>query len=55
MDFDTKLSILSSQKEVDDYLMRYHGRLPLMIAVEFCRAMTDVKVAPSAGGAYFHL
>ena len=31
MDFDPKPSILSRQKEVNDYLMRYCSRLPSMI------------------------
>ena len=54
MDFDPKSFVLSSQKEVSDYLMRYHGRLASIIAVEFCPATMDVKVTPLAGGVYFH-
>ena len=52
MDFDPKSSILSSQ-EVNDYLIRYCGRVLSMI-VKFCPATMDVKVVPLAGGVYFH-
>ena len=54
MDFDPKPSILSNQKDVDNYLTRHHGRLPSTIAVELCPAKTDMKVEPPAGGLYFH-
>ena len=54
MDFDPKQSILSSQKEVYDYLIRYRSRLSSMIMVEFCPATMDVKVSPPPEGVYFH-
>ena len=43
IDFDPKPSILSSQKEVCDYLVRYRHSLSSKITVEFCPATTDVK------------
>ena len=49
MDIDPKPSILSSQKEVRDYLMRYRSRLPSIITVELCPSTTDTKVSPPPG------
>jgi len=54
MNFDPKPSILSSQEELNDYLIRYRGRLSSMIAVEFCPTTTDVKGAPPTWDVYFH-
>jgi len=53
MNFDPKPSILSSHEKVSDYLTRYHCHLPLMVTMEFCHAMTDVKEAPLIKGMYF--
>ena len=54
MDFDPKPSILTSEVEVSKYLLRYHGRLPSLIKVEFYPSGTDVKQALPSGGVYFH-
>jgi len=54
MEFDPKPSLFSSQDNVDDYLIRHHGYLLLMIAVEFYSVKTDEKVEPSVRGVYFH-
>jgi len=54
MDFDSKPSILTSQDEVSKYLIRYHGRQPSLINVEFCPSGIDVKEAPPAEGVYLH-
>jgi len=36
IDFDSTLKALRSQKEVDEYLVRYGIRLPSNIKVEWC-------------------
>ena len=44
-----KTRALSTRRKVNEYLMRYQGRLPPMITVEFCPATTNLKVLPPAG------
>ena len=55
MNFDPKPSILSSQDDAFDYLMKHRSCLLSLIKVEFYPATTDVKEPPLAGGMYFHL
>ena len=46
MDFDPKTSILHSQREVDDYWVRYDVRLLSNIQVEWYPIQTDYMVVP---------
>ena len=50
MDFDTKPRVPRGQKEVDEYLASYDGRLPSKIEVDWCSPDTDVTISPLVGG-----
>ena len=54
MDFDSMLKILSSQKGVDEYLVRYGVWLPSNVKVEWCPSNTDYTETPKTGGVYLH-
>jgi len=46
MDFNPKMSILRSQKEVDAYLAKYNVRLPSNVQVEWCPPKKGFTAAP---------
>ena len=54
MNFDPKLKVLCSRKEVDEYLARDGVRLPSNVKVKWYPPDTDYTEAPEAGGVYLH-
>jgi len=54
MNFDPKLKVLCSRKEVDEYLARDGVRLPSNVKVEWCPSDTDYTEALEAGGVYLY-
>ena len=54
MYFDPTPKTLRSQKEMDEYLVRYDVRLPSNVKVEWCSSDTDYTEAPEAGCVCLH-